>query len=321
MEQHIVFIESNEELQNTKTFAQYVFKSKRLITLIGTQHAPTDFGCTNPISIGDYCTGGVKRNKNCKILVEYCDKTKPARQCQAINSIYESFTTEYTRLFNENPSNPELSNFDIHKSSQIYAFDLREHILGPERMHTLYFKHRQWTFEEDIISKQKLIDKYINPFSKFFEVAIPYPYQITYVYPKLVHEKQQFDECDFLFLNERFKKLLAQFNTMYNYITNTKKIEDLDIEYTRSVLKNIWMLVADYNIFKMFFKNNSINELILVVGDGHVQNIIKVINESPNIQSIESIQTDKKIGDCVKLFKTLIFSASTKKEEIVTQIE
>jgi hypothetical protein len=43
----------------------------------------------------------------------------------------------------------------------------------------------------------------------------------------------------------------------------------------------------------MFFKNNSINELILVVGDSHVENIIKVINESPNIQSIESIQSDK----------------------------
>ena len=56
-QQHIVFIESNEELENTKTFAQYVFKSKGLITLIGISHAPTDFGCNNHVNIGDYCTG------------------------------------------------------------------------------------------------------------------------------------------------------------------------------------------------------------------------------------------------------------------------
>ena len=320
MEQHIVFIESNEELDNTKTFAQYVFKEKRLITLIGISHEPADFGCTNPVSIGDYCTGAVRRNKNCKIMVEYCDKTKPAIKCQAVNSIYESFTKEYTRLLKENPSDPELPNFNINKSSQIYAFDLREHILGPESMDNLYFKYREWTFEEDIISKKNLIDKYIKPFSRFFEVTIPYPYQITYVYPKLKDEKQEFDECDFLFLNERFKELLAQFNFVYNYIV-TNKIEDLDIKYTREVLKNIWVKVADYNILKMFLRINSINELILVVGNSHVENIIKVINQSPNIQSVESIQSDKKPGDCVKLFRTLFFSASTPKEEIVRQIE
>jgi hypothetical protein len=318
-QQHIVFIESNNELDNTKTFAQYVFKGKRLITLIGISHEPADFGCTNPVSIGDYCTGAVKRNKNCKIMVEYCDKTKPATQCQAVNSIYESFTKEYTRLLSENPSDPELPNFDIQKSSQIFAFDLREYLLGPIIMDTLYFKHRQWTFEEDIISKRNLIDNYIKPFSKYFEVIIPYAYHTTYVYPKLKYEKQ-FDECDFLFLNERFKELLAQFNFVCNYILNNK-IEDLNIEYTREVLKNIWIKVADYIILKMFLKNNNTNELILVVGNSHVENIIKVINESPNIKSIESIQTDKKPGDCVKLFNTLFFSSSTSKEEIVRQIE
>jgi hypothetical protein len=66
-------------------------------------------------------------------------------------------------------------------------------------MHTLYFKHRQLTFEEDIISKQKLIDKYIKHFSSYFEVKIPYPYQITYVYPKLVHENNNLMSAIFYF--------------------------------------------------------------------------------------------------------------------------
>jgi hypothetical protein len=206
----------------------------------------------------------------------------------------------------------------MEKSKQIYPFDLREHLLKPEKMITLYsIKWNTDNFRSYFYTINLLYENYIKPFTDYFKV------NCGTGHCGLNLENLR-NRSDYLFISEYLKELIGNFCYINKIIRehhidkDEKIIEDIQLR-----LRYSWLRVTDYWIFRKFVSDDSMNELSVVVGDSHVINIndtFKKHNPS-NFELIkDNIQYGKK-GDCIKLFKTLLFDDSTKTDKILSEVE
>lgn len=84
---NIVFIKKDIKLQSTVNFSQYLFKSKKLITLIGEIHNYCFYcGDKEQLSITEYSSIVVNKNSNSRILLEI-QKNFPPHATESIHIV------------------------------------------------------------------------------------------------------------------------------------------------------------------------------------------------------------------------------------------
>jgi hypothetical protein len=88
---HIVFEETNKQLESTVSFLQYIIRCCRLVTFIGELHNKS-FKCNkSSLSIAEYCKNATGRNPNCRVILEYYKDDDPLRMgSKAIRSSFRA---------------------------------------------------------------------------------------------------------------------------------------------------------------------------------------------------------------------------------------
>ena len=140
-----IFIQTPLKLDSTISFSQYIYKSQKLITIIGENHLQ-QFNCVKPsLSLADYCLKIVNRNPNCKIMLEF-NKSVPIYN-KKIQGIYSPAIQSIYSLFH-----------DKSKLDCIIPFDERPFFLSPQGHKNLYRSN----FSQ--VSYKDIEKKFVTPF-------------------------------------------------------------------------------------------------------------------------------------------------------------
>lgn len=230
----LLFVETDNQLESSVSFSQYIFSNMRLITLIGERHDKA-FGCnSNGIPISEYCNNSVTRNPKCIVMLEYNSVDDPLR----IGS--EAIRTTYNTLNKAG------------KTNQIIPFDTRSFFLSSRGQNDLYGDgYNAYNTTE------KIGNAFIEPF-----------YQKQRENPKLFNLEGNYDKSAKKYLLHTYYPDLQK---TFEYIAiSLNKGNPKDIN---QMLKDAWKKVADYFILRTILKNDDVDEYIIVVGDSHRINL------------------------------------------------
>ena len=267
-EKFIVFFQGNNYLDSAIKFSQYIYDNRKLVTIIGEDHNLT-FTCNqNPMSIAEYVKKIVMKNKNSKVLLEYNEGNNPL----LINS--SAISSTYKMLLKNN------------KSNHILPYDNRSYMLHPDNQNYLYTRNLT------SLSPPSIRLKYIAPFMDRVDIdtpLFPNPFKITGNYPPSV-VKYLFDiylpsiKSNFVYI----EKMLRAHNIKYNNITR--------------LLRETWKKIADFYILAEIFREDTINEIIIIAGDVHQKHLHEILNKSLILTNQIGSPTN-----CIKLFETYTF--------------
>jgi hypothetical protein len=332
---HTIFVQSKEcglQLINVYRILQYSYNANKLITFIGVpHHIQQKVTCHNSKTLNEYCIESIKRNENNKIFVEY-PKSKeynpPLEGCQAIKNIHTGNDEKQSQL-----------------KCQLVPVDIREGILEryKDASGLLYSDFNRF-FDNMIIQSSQEIDynKIKEWYIQLF-FTIYYPSQSIDDIKKdictetdtlrqfLDNKKIERGEYEFLynyFQNQIVKTLLQQnfILSFYQKIIEKEQNKEIKKEIQRICIKQIqenlkyaWAYLTEYTIFKKIFllKNDSCNEIIVVIGDQHLKNIKFFLDEEKDKETkIRFHFLKQNISDelCTSLFETYTFNTHTSME-------
>lgn len=259
MDDRIVFVESKMNLSDALQFSQYIVNN-RLVTLISEKHEKR-WKCKNPyMSISEYCANRLEKNENCRIVLEYNPGANPR--------VIGSHTIRETYNLLES----------IQRENYIIPIDFRSYFLTVKGQSDLY---------SDGFFKYKTIPS--------IDMSFIYPYFSKYVndttiydiYETIDENLRKFIMSEYLPAIESDLKVLKD---------NLGKLKILDI---REKLRNIWMRVMDFYIFREILRPSEVNELIVIVGYKHYDNIASVLEN----KSVKLVDYKFNNGKCVELLQ------------------
>lgn len=274
---YTVFKETKHVLESAVSFSQYVVNCNVLVTLIGEKHEKT-FKCNSPssLTISEYCTKAVNRNKNCRIILEY--------YCGGENIKADN----PTQLNSDSIKNTYIQIKKNGKEKQIIPLDYRPAFLTRCGQDNLYGDG--W---KKYKNHEKIKKAFIDPFWKGLD--------------KFGMKNPQFYSSEVRdFLNLYYKEICLVFKNIELYVSKN----DTDLENIKRKLFDAWKLVTDYFIIRKILKqdNLGIDEYILILGEAHRVNIQMLFEKlNPLVQRIGNTQFGQK-GKCVKLYKTFRFN-------------
>ena len=271
---NISFEETNNRLESAASFSQYIIRCNVLVTLIGERHDKS-FKCNAPsLSISEYCEQSVKRNPNCRVILEYyCgnEKVRPDAP-ERMNS--ESIKNTFRKIKKAG------------KQTQLMPLDYRPAFLTRSGQDDLYgngwFNYK---------SPDKIKKTFILPFQKEAE---KFGMNNPHFYSKHVID----------FLKKYYDEICMEFKSIEQKLYRGNNLTEI-----RQNLFDAWKLVADYFIVRKVLKQDGlgIDEYIIILGEAHrinIQNVFKRLH--PLVNRIGSRQNGEE-GKCVKLFQTYRF--------------
>jgi hypothetical protein len=315
MPDNIVFVETKLNIHCAISFSQYIFNEKILITFIGELHKEK-FKCDGPsISIAEYCTNAVQRNKNCRVFLEFNKDENIDKLNLEGSTLKETFVSLRSRLM----------------VSRIIAFDERPRLITRKKQDELYWldwsscSFNEGDFRGDVY--KYILDYYIEPFKtkdKIFlyessEFINKGSYNQLQNYYQLFLQKQ-------LFAIEQFIK-----DEQSKFDVVQKKSESLTEEESKSLIKQFlskslkiiqerylqyfWAKVSDFYLLQELFTVNDCNECIVLLGEEHKRNICHLLDKFNEKNKIYEKLNDynnngNSIRDyskkCINIFKTVM---------------
>jgi len=263
-----VFVSKKDtHLNSAVTFCQFVKNGKQLLTLIGELHEE-DFICENPnISIGDYCLEKAK-NTNCKIFLEYCP---------GIDRDYNG-NLNITNVLNIGSTNIRQTAqklMEHNKGNIIVPYDIRSHFITKDGQRELYWDDDKLTFDNMYI-------KMIEPFEKYYESYINKHISLikSDKYLKIIND-----------INKEIHYHKEEILNLLSSKKNSRKIKD--------ELRYFWANIIDLYIIIHMLNNVEDNEFIVLAGDHHIQNLIKILKDLNFFKKISENKGKK--NQCVKV--------------------
>ena len=313
----IVFIQKKYLLKDITDFAQYIRnftydeKNNKLITIIGELHGKT-IDCeeneeneeneesketkvekVKEFDIVEYIKN-VSKYFNKKIILEYDKYSQPKGISYGnINKIDKEITIE---------SNPNIIKIPI---------DFRRQYIGVEAQDKLYNSPDIYLY-----SKDEILRTYVDPF-----------YTNVGEKTKYIKGEENYNELVNILYTDYLPKVGDNFNKIAIYIRdNWDKIDEKNKKITVHNLKVLWAQLGDFYVLREIFKEEDINEYVILIGKGHYYNITKYLNEvlcepfdKKHIDRIyfqkiidKSINT---INKCIDIKNTAMLIDSTKNEK------
>jgi hypothetical protein len=237
MEQ-VVFMETDTQLDSATSFSQYIYQSRRLITMIGERHEQ-EWKCTpTSLSVADYCKTVLKANTRCKIMLEYNKGDNPVHiGSHAIREVYKVAT-------------------GMGKTGSIIPFDTRAFFLGVEGQADLYgsgyAKYKSW---------ESVGMTFIEPF-----------YQRIREDEKLFKVSDQYDPSVKNYLENVY---VSDMEKKFRYIAGM--FGRAPAAEIHQALKDAWKKVADFFILRALLRNDNTSEYIVIMGEAHHTNLAGVL--------------------------------------------
>ena len=318
--ENIVFVESEDFIDSAVSFSQYIFNGKRLITIIGELHT-TPFKCPQPsMTIAQFCKNAVSRNDKCSVLLEYNNtdnKCTPSEWSEC-----EVLTTTYNALKESN-------------IKQMIPSDARPWFITRQGQNILYGLHTPIDLTNMDQEYKYIREKFVNPFTEHFKITnLDFDVRLQAKTPQFLDEKKFSPNIYQFFKYYYLEFMLIPFKNINKLINDKQPIYNSDgTEIQNGIyerLKKAWAAVSDFFTMKRFFTiNDDINEYILIVGDGHRENIqIAFAYINPNTRTQKNIlnlddlddsllaenilhklndHTPKNEHDCATVFQTYTF--------------
>ena len=265
--EHLIMVEDKKELNSATDFSQYVFQGRRLITMIGELHSHS-WSCNgHPVSIAEYITETVKRNKMCRVMLEINPGVDPSTL--GSDAIKETAASLH----------------GIGRGDAIIPVDVRRFFLGADGQHILYD-----TVFPPSMPPEEIAHRFIEP---FFKKALEDSGLFSLV-------KEEYSEAVALYLIRTYVPRLEA-----NFRRTASQLRSLPTFKIQDMLKDDWKEVVDFYILRELLQESETDEYTLVIGHMHYMHIQKSLELLATL--IGPNQTYKGVRNCVKLFRTYRF--------------
>ena len=254
-------------------------KLRRLLTIIGEHHEQTfECGGANDITIYQYLKKRVLNNDRCRFLLEY-HPALPKREVSKIG----------TEVIRSVFSTSDQVNGSI--QDRVVGVDIRENYITRDGQSLLYN-------EEQSFKKQYMDDMDVSAIIKDF--IVPFDVQML---------EQDFPisgNCGYRRDLEKYlESLAATFRDCSSSLEALKKTMDVKrLNDSVYKLKVAWAKVMDYVILvQMCSFEKEVNEVIVVIGEFHRQNICNAMKEWSNCKMITGsceVNQIKSKNNCVR---------------------
>jgi hypothetical protein len=177
--------------------------------------------------------------------------------------------------------------YDKNKLDYIIPFDERPFFLSPQGHKDLYGSN----FSK--VSYRDIEKRFVDPFGA---KTSRHPYLFKLTQGKYDSNIRNYLENNYV---EDIEKHLLW---VKQAIKNKEKKEKI-----RFALRDIWKKVTDFYILRIIFREDtSINELIIIMGNSHQDNLNKLFKTmlNPGPLTFLNEQKGKKKGNCVELYNT-----------------
>jgi hypothetical protein len=228
--EHLVLVEDKQELNSATAFSQYVLHGRRLITMIGEVHDHAWVCGSHPVSVADYITKTVERNRLCRVLLEL----NPGADAATIGS--------------EAIRDTAIGLHRIGRSDAIVPVDVRRFFLGAGQ-HMLYN-----TVFLPSMRPEEIANLFIEPFFQkaredggLFSLA-----------------RDEYSEATALYLVRTYVPQLEA-----NFRRTAGRLGSLPTSEIQKLLKDDWKEVVDFYILRELLKESETDEYVLVIGDMH----------------------------------------------------
>jgi hypothetical protein len=173
--------------------------------------------------------------------------------------------------------------YGINRLDSIIPFDFRSYFIGTERKNQLYGGKFP-------VSKVTIQNGFINSFEDKLRED-----------PTLFRLSSNYDSdiLDYMY-NKYYKNIEKQFGNI------KASLNAFSRRNLRKLLMDAWRDVADYYILREIFRNDEIDEYIVVMGDAHYVNMTSVL-ETEEIGATLINKQKSNQTDCIKLYTTLRF--------------
>ena len=265
--EHLIMVEDKQELNSATAFSQYVFQGRRLITMIGELHGHSWACNDHPVSIAEYITETVKRNKMCRVMLEINPDVDPSTL--GSDAIRETATSLHR----------------IGRGDAIIPVDVRRFFLGADGQHILYD-----TVFPPSMPPEEIAHSFIEPFFKKAR-------EDSGLFSLM---KEEYSEAAALYLIRTYVPRLEA-----NFRRTASQLRSLPTFKIQNMLKNDWKEVVDFYILRELLQESKKDEYILVIGHMHYMHIQKSLELLATL--IGPNQTHKGVRNCVKLFRTYRF--------------
>jgi hypothetical protein len=253
----ILFVQKNYFIKDITNFSQYIRNFSyqeldpklKLITIIGELHGVSVECTNNPsgikvLDIVEYITQ-VSKNINKKVILEYDKYSQP----EGIS--YGNIN----KIDNEIKDNPKIIKT---------AIDFRRQFLGVENQQILYESSDLYKS-----SKEDILKLYIDPF--FIHIG---------EYTKYITGEENYDDLVQILFDDYLPKVGDNFQKIAIFIRDKwDKINDETKISTIQKLKVLWAQIGDYYILREIFKDEDVDEYIILIGQGHYYNITKYFDD------------------------------------------
>jgi hypothetical protein len=262
----VAFVEIDKKLDSAVSFTQYIFNNKKLITVIGERHN-NSFKCDErSLSIDFYCKMAVERNPKCIVMLEY-------EKGSSMSLIGSKVIIDTYNLLTKSGY-----------TEQIIPFEYRHFFLGVGPTRKLYAGFDEYIDNNNL---DKIYKDFIEPFYR--------------------HQ-----ECFNLKSNDDYDPNLRSYLTQsyFDDIKNDFKIIEAKLKQPELLgeihqsLKDVWKKITDYFILQQVFKNDDIDEYIIIAGEAHSINL-NLIFPSVGMLLINN-QLGKEKNNCVNLYQTYL---------------
>lgn len=256
----IIFVSKNYLLKDITDFAQYIKnftydKNKnKLITIIGELHG-ININCEQDennekdeikeIDIVEYIKY-VSKDVNKKVILEYDKYSQP-------EGILYGNINKIDNEINE-------TNTNIKKN----PIDFRRQYLGVNKQDILYSDPNLYLY-----SKEDILKFYIDPFFLYVGEKT-----------KFITGEENYNEIVDILYTDYLPKVGDQFNKLAVFINNEwDKLDKNNKKIAVHNLKVLWAQLGDFYILRELFKEEDIDEYIILIGKAHYYNIKKYLDE------------------------------------------
>ena len=272
-------IESATNVNQFELYDSSSGKFRRLVTIVGEHHEQTfQCGGANDITVYQYLKKRVLANDRCRFLLEY-HPTLPKSEVSKIG----------TEVIRSVFSTSEQVNGSI--QDRVVGVDIRENYITRDGQSLLY--NEEQAFKKRYIDDMEvsaIIEDFILPFDvRKLERDFPIP-------RSCVNRRD---------LEKYLESVAATFKDCYSSLEALKKTMDVKrLNDSVYKLKVAWAKVMDYVILVQICSfEKEVNEVIVVIGEFHRQNICNAMREWSNCKMVTGsgeVNQVKSQNNCVR---------------------
>jgi len=269
---HLYAVEVDIRLRSVVAFSQVFLADLRLVTLIGERHSQ-EFDCDGQsYSVAQYCVAVLTTNPNSKILLEYNPGQSDPRSVES-HSIRET----HQLLLDENWIDEDGS-WAQGGEPRVVPFDYRSYFLSWRGQLDLY-SNRFYDYDYESIESS-----FVRPF-----------FDAKRKDPGIFGFHGRYSEEDRGYLDQYYADMVGSFIAVSRMIKG-----GVSRELIHERLMSAWMAVADWYILQDMFRADGTDELVVVVGKKHYDNLRRTLREFEI-----SHQSYDDSHECVSLYRTL----------------